>query len=101
MDRDELKQYIGHQLTLTATRGSIAPIKGNIDELKLCIENVMLDGIIVADHMWIDRCHRVKKLESKQRFKFTAIIGEYIGLNSSYEQITKIKLDKVRNVNAL
>ncbi len=100
MSRDVLREHVGCKIPLTAKRGALSPKKGNLSILMMCLEDIKMDGVLVADHMWVQTARRTKSLKSKQRFEFTATVTEYLSLDGD-KQVMKIGLEDLRNVKGI
>ena len=71
---------------------------------KICFEGLRVDeGEFHKDHAWVTYSDRLKVvgLVIGETITFTATIREYIGIDSKERQVTKIGIEKLRNIQRI
>jgi len=96
-----MKKYLGQRLTFTAIRGQVSVAKGTVEEKRVCLNNIKINGVQVKDHSWITWDKRTSTITKYMEFEFKATVAQYISLDENHRQILKYKLVKVREVKAI
>ena len=85
-----------------ALKGKVSAIDTNLS--KICFDSLKIDcgdgTVHNKDHYWVNYSDRLKivGLVKGDTVSFTAVVRQYLGLDTKKRQIMKIGIHKLRNV---
>ena len=71
--------------------------KGSNDKV-VCLQDLSLDGVVIKQHAWVEKHSTFVNIVKGDVIEFSARIAQYLSVNDKYEQVTKYKLVKIRNL---
>ena len=92
-----MRGMLGATKRFRAKIGRTSVRKGSHDKV-VCLHDLELDGVIIKQHAWVDKNNTFLNLRKDDVIEFSARIGQYLSINDNYEQVTKYKLVKIRNL---